>query len=189
VTTPGEGRLVDCAAPHMIELTHRIGWVCDLHIFERTHSRIIESTRPISPFFQYNRPIDMHVTVFGSAAGLAVLSTWTDAAILTLVKEIGDDPVWGLRRAGLTRRDLFKFVQQVRASGFASRPRPYLGGTPMANKMSAIACPIFRAHTAVGALALLWPRELATLESFVKRHLHTLMEATANISVDLAAAR
>ena len=187
MTTPGEGRLVDCAAPHMIELTHRIGWVCDLHIFERTHSRMIKLTRPISPFFQYNRPIDLHVTVFGSAAGLAVLSTWTDAAILALVKEIGDDPAWGLRRAGLTRRDLIRFVQQVRASGFASRPRPYLGGTAKANTMSAIACPIFRAQVAVGALALLWPRDLSSLESFVKRHVHKLMEATANISVDLAA--
>ena len=102
-STPSEGWLVDRAVPHMIELTRSVGWACDLHIFERTRSRIIESTRPLSPFFQYSRPIDLQVTVFGSAAGLAVLSTWTDAAVLALIDEIGDDPVWGLRRVGLTR--------------------------------------------------------------------------------------
>jgi IclR family transcriptional regulator, mhp operon transcriptional activator len=188
VATPGEGWLVDCAAPHMIELTHRIGWACDLHIFERTHSRIIESTRPLSPFFQYNRPIDLQVTAFGSAAGLAVLSTWTDAAVMALIDEIGDDPVWGLRRVGLRRPELVKFLQQARAAGFASRPRRYLGGTAMANTLSAIACPIFRAQTAVGALALLWPKDLLSLASFAELHVHKLIEATEKITVDLSAA-
>ncbi len=188
VATPSEGWLVDCAAPHMIELTRAVGWACDLHIFERLHSRIIELTRPISPFFQYNRPIDLQVTVFGSAAGLAVLSTWTDAAVLALIDEIADDPVWGLCRVGLTRPELVKFLQQVRAAGFASRPRRYRGGTAMANTLSAIACPIFRARTAVGALALLWPRDFLSPAGFAELHLQKLQEATAAITADLSAA-
>ena len=155
-----EGWLVDRAVPHMIELTRSVGWACDLHIFERTRSRIIESTRPLSPFFQYSRPIDLQVPVFGSAGGLAVLSTWTDAAVLALVEEIGDHPVWGLRRIGLTRRELIKFLQEVRAAGFASRPKHYRGETAMANTLNAIACPIFRMQTAVGAVAMLWPKDL-----------------------------
>jgi len=69
----GEGWLVERAVPHMIELTRSVGWSCDLHIFERTRSRIIESTRPLSPFFQYKRQIDLEVPVFASAGGLAVL--------------------------------------------------------------------------------------------------------------------
>ena len=66
-----EGWLVDCAVPHMIELTRAAGWSCDLHIFEGRKSRVIESTRPLSPFFQYEREIDLEVPVFASAAGLA----------------------------------------------------------------------------------------------------------------------
>jgi IclR family transcriptional regulator, mhp operon transcriptional activator len=185
--TPSEGWLVDRAVPHMIELTRSVGWACDLHIFERTRSRIIESTRPLSPFFQYNRPIDLQVPVFGSAGGLAVLSTWPDAAVLSLVEEIGNHPVWGLRRMGLTGRELIKLLRQVRTAGFASRPRRYRGETVMANTLSAIACPIFRAQTAVGALAMLWPRGLLAPADFAELHGNRLTEVTANITADLSA--
>lgn len=183
-----EGWLVDRAVPHMIELTRSVGWACDLHIFERTQGRIIELTRPLSPFFQYNRPIDLQVPVFGSAGGLAVLSTWTDAAVLALVEDIADHPVWGLRRVGLTRRELLKFLHQVRVAGYANRPQHYRGETALANTLSAIACPIFRAQTAVGALAMLWPRGLLSPASFADRHLQKLTEATAAITADLSAA-
>jgi IclR family mhp operon transcriptional activator len=60
----GEGWLVDRAVPHMIDLTRAVGWSCDLHIFERPWSRIIESTRPLSPFFQHERNIDLRVSAF-----------------------------------------------------------------------------------------------------------------------------
>jgi IclR family mhp operon transcriptional activator len=183
-----EGWLVDCAVPHIIELTREAGWACDLHIFERTRSRIIESTRPLSPFFQYVRPIDLQVPVFGSAAGLAVLSTWPDAAILALVNEIGDDPVWGLRCSGLTPRELVKFLHEVREAGLASRPRRYRGETVMANTLSAIACPIHRARTAVGAVAMLWPKNLLPPAAFADLHGKKLAEAAARISVDLSTA-
>lgn len=182
-----DGWLVDRAVPHMIELTRAVGWACDLHSFERLRSRIIESTRPLSPFFQYNRPIDLQVPVFGSAGGLAVLSTWPDAAVLALVDEIGDHPVWGLRRIGLTRRELIKLLQQVRTAGFASRPKRYRGETAMANSLNAIACPIFRGQTAVGALAMLWPRELFSPADFAELHMQKLTEATARITADLSA--
>jgi IclR family mhp operon transcriptional activator len=186
-TSRSEGWLVDCAVPHMIELTRSVGWVCDLHIFERTHSRIIESTRPLSPFFQYNRPIGLQVTSLGSAAGLAVLSTWTHTAVLALIDEIGDDPVWGLRRVGLTRSQIINFLEQVRATGFSSRPRRYLGGTAMANTLSAIACAIFHGETAVGALVMLWPKGLLSPAGFAQLHLEKLRRATAAITVDLTA--
>lgn len=183
-----EGWLVDCAVPHMIELTREAGWACDLHMFERTRSRIIESTRPLSPFLQYARPIDLQVPVFGSAGGLAVLSTWTDAAILGLVKEIGDNPVWGLRRTGLTNRELIKFLHGVRAAGFASRPKHYRGETAMANTLSAIACPIYRMQNAVGALAMLWPKELLPPAAFANLHVEKLAEAAARVTTDLSSA-
>jgi DNA-binding IclR family transcriptional regulator len=172
----------------MIELTRRVGWACDLHIFERTRSRIIESTRPLSPFFQYDRPVDLQVPVFGSAAGLAVLSTWADAAVLALVDEIGDHPVWGLPRIGLTRAELLTFLHQARTAGFAGRPKRYRGETAMANTLHAIACPIFRAQTAVGALAMLWPRDHLSPARFAELHVRRLSETTASISTELSAA-
>jgi IclR family mhp operon transcriptional activator len=180
-----EGLLVDCAVPHMIELTRSAGWSCDLHIFERRKSRVIESTRPLSPFFQYERQIDLEVSVFASAAGLAVLSTWPDREVMALVDEIGDDPMWGLYRLGQTTKQLLNNLRQVRARGYAVRASPYRGLSPLADTLNAIAQPVLRGRSAVGALAFLWPKGFLSAEQFASEHLGHLNEATAAISADL----
>ncbi|HSL80297.1 MAG TPA: helix-turn-helix domain-containing protein [Pseudolabrys sp.] len=180
-----EGLLVDCAVPHMIELTRSAGWSCDLHIFERRKSRVIESTRPLSPFFQYERQIDLEVPVFAAAAGLAVLSTWKDRDVLALVDEIGDDPVWGLYRLGMTSRHLLSNLRQIRVRGYAVRASQYRGESAHANTLNAIARPISRGQLAVGALAFLWPKGFLSTDQFATVHLGSLCEATAAISADL----
>jgi IclR family transcriptional regulator, mhp operon transcriptional activator len=181
----GEGTLVDCAVPHMIELTRSAGWSCDLHIFERRRSRVIESTRPLSPFFQYERQIDLEVPVFASAAGLAVLATWTDREVLALIAEIGDDPVLGLGRFGMTGRRLLSNLRQMRSLGYAVRAVQWRGETPLADTLNAIAQPVSRGATVVGALAFLWPKGFLSAERFAEAHLARLREATAAISADL----
>ena len=184
----GEGWLVDCAVPHMIELTRRAGWACDLHIFERTWSRIIESTRPLSPFFQYERHIDLRVPAVASAGGLAVLATWPDAAVLSLIEETHEHPAWGLSRLGITPRDLLVVLKRTREVGYAVRVRQYRGETPLADTLNAIACPIFRAKAAVGALAMLWPKGLLPPARFAEIHLTGLEAAAAAVSADICAA-
>jgi IclR family mhp operon transcriptional activator len=181
----GEGWLVDCAVPHMVELTRQAGWACDLHIFERLWSRIIESTRPLSPFFQHERHIDLRVPAVGAAGGLAVLATWSDAAVLALVEEVRGHPKWGLSRLGIGPRDLLAVLKRTREVGYAVRAVQYRGETPVGHTLNAIACPILRAETAVGALALLWPRGLLPPARFAESHLGRLKEATAAISADL----
>jgi IclR family mhp operon transcriptional activator len=186
VRAQGDGWLVDRAAPHMIELTRSVGWSCDLHIFERTKSRIIESTRPLSPFFQFRRQIDLEVPVFASAAGLAVLSTWTERAVLELVEEIGDDPVWGLCRLGMGKPGLLSTLQQVRALGYAIRATQYRGETTSADRLHAIARPIFRGASAIGALVILWPKGYLAPDRFAGMHLTRFVDAASAISTDLA---
>jgi IclR family mhp operon transcriptional activator len=183
--TQGEGWLVERAVPHMIELTRSVGWSCDLHIFERTRSRIIESTRPLSPFYQYRRQIDLEVPVFASAGGLAVLSTWNDRAVLELVDEVGDHPRWGLCRLGMSKRDLLTTLQHLRTVGYAVRASSYRGENDLANTLNAIARPILRGSGAVGALVILWPTEFLAAEGFAALHLSRLKEVTSAISADL----
>jgi IclR family transcriptional regulator, mhp operon transcriptional activator len=182
---PAEGQLVDCGVPHMIELTREVGWACDLHIFERGRSRIVESTRPLSPFYQYERRIDLLVPVFAAAAGLAVLSTWSERAVLALVDEIGRDPVWGLGRVGMTRRSLLKTLQQVRVSGYAIRSSVFHGQIELSDRLHAIARPVFRGEEAVGALVILWPKGFKSPEQFARVHLDRLVEAADAITADL----
>ncbi|MEX2126721.1 MAG: helix-turn-helix domain-containing protein [Xanthobacteraceae bacterium] len=182
---PREGWLVDCAVPHMIELTRSVGWACDLHMFERNCSRVIESTRPLSPYFQYERQIDLEVSVFASAGGLAVLSTWADAAVLALVDEVGDDSARGLARLGMSKRDLLATLRHIRALGYAVRVSQYRGETAMANKLNAIARAVLHNGIAVGALVILWPREFLGSARFAEIYLSGLKEAAARISTDL----
>lgn len=184
-TAPRDGWLVDCAVPHMIELTRRVGWSCDLHIFEYTHSRVIESTRPISPFFQYEREIDLEVSAFASAGGLAVLSTWTEAAVLALVDETAQDLTWNLTRLGLSRDDLLATLRHIRELGYAFRIDSYPGETSNASKLRAIARPLTHRGAAVGALVILWPRDFLSPARFAAIHLKGLTEAADSISADL----
>jgi len=170
----------------MIELTRSIGWSCDLHMFQRTRSRIVESTRPLSPFFQYERQIDLEVPVFASAAGLAVLSTWQESAVLALVDEIGDDPHWGLSRLGMTKRSLLSVLKQVRTNGYSMRVPEYRGQSALANTLTAIARPVFRGPNAVGALVLLWPKGYLAHDRFAELHLPRLQEAASAASTDLS---
>ena len=184
-TAPRDGWLVDCAVPHMIELTRRIGWSCDLHIFERDHSRVIESTRPLSPFFQYEREIDLEVSPFASAGGLAVLSTWTESAVLALVDETDEDQIWSLARLGLTRDDLLATLQHIRALGYAYRIDSYPGENSKGGTLRAIARPLVHRASAVGALVVLWPRDFLSPAHFAATHLKALREAADCISADL----
>jgi IclR family mhp operon transcriptional activator len=183
-----EGWLVDRALPHMIELTRHIEWSCDLHVFERSRSRVLESTRPLSPFLQYERRIGLEVPVFGSAAGMAVLSTWDDGAVLALVDEVGEHSEWGPSRLGMTRRDLLATLRRVRTDGYATRDLWYRSKTPPANKLHAIACPILRDGAAVGALVVLWRKEMLAPEDFARMHLKRLKTAAARITADLTRA-
>jgi IclR family mhp operon transcriptional activator len=182
---PAEGKLVDCAVPHMIELTREIGWACDLHIFERTRSRIIESTRPLSPYYQYERHIDLVVPVFAAAAGLAVLSTWPDRAVAALVDDLGDDPVWGLGRVGMTKQGLLKALHEARASGYATRATLFHGQIELSDRLHAIARPVYRREIAVGALVLLWPKGFMSPEKFTATFLGRLIEVASAITSDL----
>jgi IclR family mhp operon transcriptional activator len=182
----GEGLLVDRALPHMIALTRGVGWSCDLHIFERTRSRVIESTRPLSPFFQFERHIDLEVSVFASAGGMAALSTWSDAAVLSLVDEIGDHPVLGLPCIGIGKRELLAALARARADGYAVRAGSYRSETPLANKLHAIACPIFQGDAAAGALVMLWPRDLYSPAAFARLYLDRLQSAATAVTRDLA---
>jgi IclR family mhp operon transcriptional activator len=182
---PRDGWLVDCAVPHMIELTRRVGWSCDLHIFEHDHSRVIESTRPLSPFYQYEREIDLEVSPFGSAGGLAVLSTWSDDSVLALVDETDQNPVWNLQRLGISRGELLSTLRQIREQGYAFRIDSYPGERSKGSKLRAIARPVMHGGSALGALVILWPRDFLSPARFADIHLNGLKESAAAISADL----
>jgi len=90
-------------------------------------------------------------------------------------------------RLGMKPRDLLAVVRRTRQAGYAVRVRQYRGETPLADTLNAIACPVFRVETAVGALAMLWPKGFLSPARFAEIHLARLKEATAAISADIGA--
>jgi DNA-binding IclR family transcriptional regulator len=129
--------------------------------------------------------LDLRVSVFGSAGGQAVLSTWSDAAVLALVEDIGDHRIWGLERAGLKTNELLVMLKHARGNGYAVRSARYLGETALATTLNVIACPILQSKTAVGALALLWPKGYLSTARFAELHLQELEHTVSRISTQL----
>src|SRR5690606_21832319 len=134
---------------------------------------------------QYEREIDLEVSPFGSAGGLAVLSTWSGEAVLALVDETDRDPVWNLQRLGIGRSELLATLQQIRKQGYAFRIDSYPGETSKGNRLRAIARPVTHRGTAMGALVILWPRDFLSPARFAEIHLKSLSDSAAAISADL----
>jgi IclR family mhp operon transcriptional activator len=64
--------LIDVAMPRAAELTRQVEWPSDIHVLDGPCMRIIDSTRPLSPFHMYRGIINRRINLFGSATGVAV---------------------------------------------------------------------------------------------------------------------
>jgi IclR family mhp operon transcriptional activator len=179
-------RLLEAALPHMICLTRSVGWPSDLHIRRRDRMRIVESTRPLSPFRLYRGRVDFEVNMFGAAAGLASLATLDDAQVGQVFDTLRHDRQWGPARFALSERTLISELAQVRARGYAPRRDGYLGESVADDKLQAIAVPIVDNGVAVGGLSILWLRSYLSADAFADSHLAALTAAAAAISADLA---
>ena len=102
--------------------------------------------------------------------------------MLTLAKEIGGHPVWGLKRVGLDNDGLIAMLRLTRKRGYATRPKDYRGETAFATTLDVIACPIVQRGVTVGALALLWPRGYLSTTRFAELHLRELQATVDGIS-------
>lgn len=180
------GRVLDAALPHMICLTRAVGWPSDLHLRRRDRMRIVESTRPLSPFRLYRGRVDFEVNMFGAAAGLATLATLDDDEVCRVFDALRHDRQWGPTRFGLTEETLLAELAAARAAGYARRRDSYLGESVADDKLQAIAVPILDDGAVVGGLSILWLRSYQPPEAFADIHLPALRAAAAAISADLA---
>ncbi|MDP4593620.1 MAG: helix-turn-helix domain-containing protein [Beijerinckiaceae bacterium] len=183
--TPKAARLVELAMPHMIELTGKIGWPSDLHIFAGNRMRVVESTRTLSPFHIHRSPIDITVNIFGSAGGRAYLSALPHSKVEQLVLEIGDDPDNGLVRFGVDPATWFHQLDIVKTAGYAARVPGYGPLEIREEKLRVMAVPLLLDNESVGALTLLWPREYLDYDAFADVYLKDLQATSRRISESL----
>ncbi|MGE3248238.1 MAG: helix-turn-helix domain-containing protein [Beijerinckiaceae bacterium] len=186
--SPRAARLVEAAVPHMIELTRKIGWPSDLHLFSKDCMWVVESTRTLSPYHLHRSAIDIKVSVFGSAGGRAFLSAQDDAEVSRIAEVCGDDPKNGLARLGISLQTLCDELAEIRAKGFAIRHPAYPPVSTRDDRLRVMAVPLLREGASVGALTLMWPRNYLTADAFAEAYLEDLRLASKKISETLGIA-
>jgi IclR family transcriptional regulator, mhp operon transcriptional activator len=180
------GRLVEIALPHMIELTRRVGWPSDLHVYSAGRMQVVESTYSLSPYRMGKRTeVDVEVNMFAAAAGLAYLSRLDDADVVALARAKSSQPLWSFERVGVSEATLLEELACVRKAGYAFR-RPGFNTRAAARPFNGMAAPVADQSGAVGALTLFWPRQYMDTDSFARDHADVLRAAAEAISVDLA---
>jgi IclR family mhp operon transcriptional activator len=177
--------VVDVALPHVIALTNEIGWPSDIHLFEGDCMRIVDSTRPLSPFHLYRVVIDMRVNIFGSASGMACLADMPDAVFEKIAAHTNNDREWGLCRYGLSVEEYRRLLAQTRARGYGTRGPRFVGNTTLDDGLAAIALPVYRDGRIYGAISLLWPKVYMKPDAFARQYLDGLKRTTQGITADL----
>lgn len=176
---------VDIAVPILSELTRAIDWPSDIQIIDGPAMRVIDSTRPLSPFHLYRGIVNRSINIFGSATGQACLAEMSEKQIDALIVETEGDRFFGLRRFNISREALLDEIEQTRERGYGLRFLRYKGETVIDDGLAALGVPVFSGNRILGAISLLFPRDLMTPDVMAVKYLEQLKASAARISADL----
>ena len=174
--------LVDVAMPHAIELTRSIGWPSDIHLVDANCMRIVDSTRPLSPFHLYRGLVNRKLNIFGAASGMICLASMEEEAIAHYHRATMGDRIWGLARFNLSLEAYMEETMITRERGYGVRLTSYLGETVLDDGLAAIALPLLQDGRPFGALSILWPRTYKDHVEFAKDYLAALAEAVEAVN-------
>lgn len=177
------GRLVEIARPHLIQLTRDLRWPADLHMHADGRMRILESTHGQSPFRTDVAPyIEIELNIFAAASGLSYLAALTDACVLAIMERCRGDYLWSAERYSVTPEILIADLKHIRKAGYATRRISQHKG----DNRNAMAVVIREGEDPAGAIAMPWPRDFMTVQSFAGLHLGRLKQAADAISDELS---
>lgn len=176
-------RLIDVAIPRLVELTKAEEWPSDIHVMEGLCMRIVDSTRPLSPFHMYRGIVDRRINLFGSATGMACLAARSDKEIAEIDRLTRGNASLGLVRFGMTLQQFMPEIEKTRERGYGTRLGIYRGETVLDDGLAALAVPIEVHGKPDAAISLLWPRTFQEPGLFAERFLPSLRE-TANLIME-----
>jgi IclR family mhp operon transcriptional activator len=176
---------IDIAMPIITELTKSLSWPTDLQVLEDRSMRVIDSTRPLSPYHLYRGLVNRKLNMFGTATGVSCLAALSDTQVQQLIKATNGDPVFGLGRFDITPDGFLAELNKARKRGYGVRLAVYLGETVLDDGLAAIAVPVRAKGNVFGSISLLFPREYDTPERFAEMYLDELRNAAARITTDL----
>lgn len=184
--SPGAARLISAVFPNALRLTRQINWPSDIHLREHHWMRIVDSTRSASSARVFQGHSDRRVHLFGSASGIACLSTLNLGEVFDLFNDPDLGKAWSPDRIDLSWKDYERILIETRARGYGTRQGVYLGETSLDDKLAAIAVPLMRRGQALGALTVLYPRGLMPEAEFAEAYLAPLVEAARDCEAALA---
>lgn len=181
----GQFWVVDVAMPFVAQMTRAIDWPSDVHLLAGDRMRVLDSTRPLSPFHLYRGVVNREVNIFGSATGMCCLAELGDAEALRIAAHTRGDSVWGLERFRIAPREYLDHLRRTRQRGYGARISRFVGVTVFDDGLAAIACPIYAGPRLMGAVSLLWAKSYIATEPFAARFLAELKRTTEAISAAL----
>jgi IclR family transcriptional regulator, mhp operon transcriptional activator len=178
-------RVVEAASPVLLELTRTTGLAAHLAVPRDDHMEICEARRPNAPLEESRRRVGRRINMLLSALGRAYLafspSDERDRALERLQK--GEGPGYDLAR---DRNWVKRMLEETRRQGYGTRDPADRGDSdrpkrPFKEDTTAIAVPIIVRGRVVGAINLLWRRNLASTRQIARRYLKDLSTAAAHI--------
>jgi DNA-binding IclR family transcriptional regulator len=172
-------RLVESAAPLLLELSERTGLVADLSCFDGERVEVMESAVPTVLRKRYPNNcqiVGQHASLFHSAMGRACLAELHSAEVERLA-----------HRERLTDENLFSATQQALHQGFGQRTEGYWEyPVRLPFLIRAVALPIHSDGRLVGSMALHWPMDQAPVERVLSLHLNSLATTIGDVQQAMA---
>ena len=181
--------VLDVALPIVAELTKSIEWPSDIHLLDGDRMRILDSTRPLSPFHLYRGVVNRQINIFGAATGMCCLAEMGDAEFRRIAAHSTGDRKWGLERFKISADDYVEHLRETRRRGYGTRIASFVGETVFDDGLSAIARPIYADRHLLGAVSLLWPKSYLNHGEFANKYATELRLATDEITKTLSNAK
>jgi DNA-binding IclR family transcriptional regulator len=172
-------RLVESAAPMLLELSERTGLVADLSCFDGQRLEVMESAIPQVLRKRYphtSQIVGQHASLFHSAMGRACLGELAVDEVQRLAahERLGDD-------------GLLRDIEEQAHKGFGQRTEGYWEyPVRLPFLIRAIALPVHAEGRLVGSIALQWPLDKAPVERVSSQHLSSLATTVGEVQRALA---
>ena len=178
-------RLVVAARPHIVELTHRLGWPISIATRVGRVMVVRDSTSSLTPLTFNHYHAGWQVPLLASASGrvyLAHAEPEEQRELLTYLVDEGQ----GLDALLFQEFSSDATISQIREQGFAAVARTSYSANP--GKTSSIAVPLFGDGRLLGSLALVYFASALPLSQAIDRFLPDLRAVASEIERAMAAA-
>lgn len=174
-------QLARLAAPYRAALQKKMVWPSTLAVLQGHRMLVLEAHQPLTGLSINYRAMGLRPHLIASALGRCYLAFCPDderERLLVLLRRSPHEMDQLSRQHDRIRR----MVREVRAAGYASRPREYIGvDARLAQRFGALVVPIHAGTQRLACLGIAWPAEMAAEAEMATRYVPLLQEAARAI--------